>query len=263
MKLSVVYSFLIPVSGPDGFRQAVEQLCEAVVGAKTSHFDIAKGPGRYSANRSAFSHSVDRVGPVGPRSTCSRCRGGHSGPQPWRGLHGWDRYGLCHFQQAVKGNVRLRTLLAVRAAASRTGARKLGCPLPNWNPPETVGRVILHDLGEQLHVSDLPDLVKTVACQGMYVVVHSKETEFLESVALSRVHTKFEHIWRRWRKPSSGHRHLGSHPPLRGKLGAVPADERMDDQYRTRVTSDLEFLTRKTAAYTWDLSFLLADTPVL
>ena len=112
-------------------------------------------------------------------------------------------------------------------------------------------------------MSDPPGFVKTVACQGMYGAGHSKETEFRGSVALSRAHTKCERTWRWWRKPSSSYWHLGSHPPLRGKLRTVPADDWEDDEYRWRVAYDMEFLTRKTAAYTWDLNLLLADTPVL
>ena len=120
------------MSRPDGFRQAVERLCEAVgVGAKTSDFDIADGPGQDLAGRSTFYRLVDRVGSGAflavlaspPCSTSLRSRGGLSGPQPRRGLHGEDRYGLRHLQQADEGYVKLGVLLAMWAAASFTGLR--------------------------------------------------------------------------------------------------------------------------------------------
>ena len=96
----------------------------------------------------------------------------------------------------------------------------------------------------------------------MYGAQHTKETELRGNAELCPRHTVCQHPKRWWRQPPSGKWHYGSHPPLRGKILAVPAEEWTDALFSLRETPDMEFLTRATAAYPWGFNVALAESLV-
>ena len=84
-----------------------------------------------------------------------------------------------------------------------------------------------------------------------------KQTTFWSSFSF-QVPSKCDHPIQWWRIPPSGEWLHSAHPPLRGKILAVPADQWTDQMARVAVPWDAPWLTRATAHYPPELNTALA-----
>ena len=267
-KVKLLYAFSGPEDRADGFRQAAVQ-AGGVLGlsVEVAYFDIINGSHQDLADQIVFDRVLSDV-TAGlydgglcspPCSTFSRARKeGDSGPRPLRGATGPDRYGRSDLTPEERESVRLGTLLEVRAAQISSAFHDLHAPWLTENPPEAEDAVSLFKIDEWQELSGRGSVVRNLLCQCMYGASHTKRTEFRGSVPILGLKSSCSHESRWWRVPPNGRWHFAPHPPLRGRILAVPAEAWSSSMRHVRAPRGAPVLTRATAAYPWGLNLEVA-----
>lgn len=126
-----------------------------------------------------------------------------------------------------------------------------------WNP--------MYNLDEFTELLALPGIRAEDIVQCAYGAETSRPTTLvLGHIAKSNFENQCQHQCRRWRKPSTGERHWGAHPPLKGKEWFILEEKWMPSMRRTskqvkRDQMHWPFLTSAAQAYPEMLNEELCD----
>ena len=160
-----------------------------------------------------------------PCRTFSGLRGiDETGPQPLRGIHGRDVYGLPNLsikdrEEVKEGNV--HALIGVRVALL---CKQLGIPWIAETPRYKEGYPSLLRLPEWASIWKDPSTIKATVWQCGLGSTVAKPTELWGSVSLDGLPTRCSHQKQLWIVPWSGERYMSAHPILKGKQLAISAD---------------------------------------
>ena len=189
------------------------------------------------------------------------------GPMPLRGPTGDDRYGLKNLDPKDAEKVKTGTLLALRAHEASTLFHGQEKPFileqPKWKRDDT--SVSMFNLDEYQDLLSLPGVRTEELVQCEYGAETSKPTTLIvghvDETGFKRICT---HAARRWRRPSTGERHWGAHPPLKGKEWYVHEEKWKPHMLRTpreiaKQERGLPFLTSAAQAYPGELNNKLCE----
>ena len=195
---------------------------------------------------------------LSPPCSSFGCRRLDGGPRPLRGVSPTEIYGLRNLDPQSSEKVRLGTLLAIRSAEIINKAIQLDIPWLLEQPAPHEHRPHMFVLPE---FSDIKTYPITHLDQCMVGCEFSKPTVLLGTVGVS-FGAKCDHPKKWFRETPSGKYRFSAHPPLRGKLKAVPTEEWEDRFFSLRERSDMPFLTTATASYPTEFNALLAKALV-
>ena len=190
-----------------------------------------------------------------PCSTFSVVRHLPGGPPVLRGPAGPDLYGLPRLKPKHKEQVRMGTLLAIRAARGIEAQRRGGRPWILESPSPAHDCASIFSLPEIISAGGA-EATSTDFVQCMLGADSMKKTRLLSSHPLSEsLSSSCSHDRRWWRLPPTGEWIHSSHPPLRGRHRAVSPTSwgREGPQ-----PISPEYLTKQAAAYPSALNAFLA-----
>jgi hypothetical protein len=222
-------------------------------------YDIMNGPHQDLADDLIFKSLVSRLHLfhsifLSPPCSSFGCRRNDGGPRPLRGISPTDIYGFRNLDVKSAERVRMGTLLAIRSAEIVKRAIQLNIPWLLEQPAPHEHRPHMFKLPE---FRELVNHNITHLDQCMVGCEFSKPTVLLGCVGVSCA-AKCNHTKRWFREVPSGKWRFSAHPPLRGKLKAVPAEEWENRFFSLRESSDLPFLTAATASYPREFNEALA-----
>ena len=183
------------------------------------------------------------------------------GPPPLRGEAGADLYGLPGLSADDLANVKLGTLLALRACEAADLFSKAGLPWICEQPAKAKGRAHMFALKEWELVHQRHGATDIIVPQCSFGADYLKPTVFKywgcspTPVDLVCIHPK-----RSWREVPSGRRFAASHPPLRGKIPPVLEADWTQALRHKRAPAGAAFLTAAAATYPAKLNSWLAAT---
>ena len=270
----ILHLFSGPHHREDGFAAAVSRR-----GHKCVEYDLVNGPDEDLSNDTVWCNLMTQIkegkfdallaGPPCNTFTNARKNDG-MGPVPLRGPTGDDRYGLKSLDAKNKEKVKMGTLLALRGHEAAAEFHRQTKPYiveqPQWKrDSDSISMFNLDEYQDLLQQSDVGTL-ELVQCE--YGARTMKPTTLVAGHVRSATFTsKCSHPAQSWRRPSTGERHWGPHPPLKGKEWYVPegewrphmlkAPKLIADEQRTR-----PFLTSAAQAYPSQLNVKLCDVLV-
>lgn len=257
----ILHLFSGPHHREDGFAAAVMKH-----GHRCVEYDVINGPNEDLTSDAIWSKLLEEIkrgafdallaGP--PCNTFTNARKDDGlGPMPLRGPSGHDRYGLSGLEQSDMEKVKAGTLLATRASTAAKEFHQQRKPYiveqPLWKQD---GRsVSMYNLDEFKELMELPGVETKDIVQCEYGAETSKPTTLLLGhIRNADFKEKCSHQARSWRKPSTGEKHWGPHPPLRGKEMFILAERWNRNMLRTPKQIAAEqrhwpFLTSAAQAY--------------
>eukprot|EP00435_Cladocopium_sp_Y103_P035534 s490_g9.t1 len=267
----ILHLFSGPENRADGFAAALRSS-----GWECEEYDIANGPDGDLASDHVWSTIMNKMkegyykallaGPPCNTFTNARKHDGQ-GPAPLRSPTGPERYGYEWNNAMDKEKVKYGNLLAIRTAEA------FGCMHEQRKPAiveqprlkEDDESTSMYKLDEFLHLRSLPGVEMMDLLQCRYGAMTSKPTTLMTcELKGAAFHNQCNHPLRMWVRPTTGAKHWGSHPPLRGKEWYIPESEwdkgmlATPAQIREREKS-LPFLTSAAQAYPADLNKELAQ----
>ena len=264
-QLDFVHLFSGPEHRADGLAAAL-----GVSGHRCWEYDIVNGDHQNLADEEVWTSVLQKLtscsgavcGP--PCSTFSRARrnrpGEQRGPRPVRGPTGADRYGLPGLTPAEKEQVRIGTLLGLRALEAAQLLHGRGAPWVVEQPLAKEGEISLFNLDEWLEFRGRPGVKQRDIVQCVLGAQTSKPTTLLYgNCSLEDWVDACPHPARRWRCPLTGSLHVAPHPPLRGKVWYVKEEDWVPGRHRVVVDRDLPFLTSAAQAYPAQMNRALAE----
>ena len=197
-----------------------------------------------------------------PCNTFSGVRGLSAGPPPLRGASGPDRYGFKDLPPNLKEQVRIGTLLAMRAIELATVLYDAGLPFVLENPSPRDGCPSFFRLDETIALQSRKGMTYIEGPQCMCGASSYKGTGWLTNCALDPL-PPCNHPTHEWIVPASGQVYKSPHMKLIGKAPAVLLTDHFAG-IDTNVQQD--FLTKRAAAYParanrWLLSILATAKP--
>eukprot|EP00435_Cladocopium_sp_Y103_P030056 s3225_g7.t1 len=267
----ILHLFSGPAHRDDGFAAAV-----AALGYHCVEYDVVNGEDQDLTNDAIWQRVLADIkagkydgmlaGPPCNSFTNARKHDGE-GPGPLRGAHGDERYGLQGLSEEDKQKVRVGTLLALRTSEAATELLCQEKPSiieqPRWK--QDGNSVSMFNLDEFQELLQRPHVRHADLVQCEYGARTTKPTTLmLAMIGTDELRNECTHQQRSWRKPSTGERHWGAHPPLRGKEWYIPAEDWNENMMMTPFQikqhfRDIPYLTSSAQAYPADLNRMLAE----
>ena len=145
---------------------------------------------------------------------------------------------------------RLGILLGSRGCEAVSLFVSLGLPCINAQPFFDPSRPHMYSLPCWVQLLQLAGVDMQHLAQCMLGADYTKMSSLVHfGVDLSDAPTKCQHSDQRWKLIPSGQVVVRPHPPLQGKIRAVPESEWIDDMWYRQPEADAPFLTRATASY--------------
>ena len=266
--------FLHMFSGPAGRSDGLASALR-LLGCDCEDWDIENGDDFDLADDAAYRKLRSRViqgefdgGMLGPPChTFSNARKeDDGGPRPLRLPGDRDIYGRSGLTPEEKEDVRLGTLLALRAADIFMCFYELDKPVILEQP-------LRPDNSDGISMLDLPEFKRLLALEGVrhvrlaqcnYGASSEKPTSLVHfKVGLADAVAECQHPKRWWRLPSSGAWKMAAHPPLKGKEAYIPADQWRPAMLLSEDAKGAKFrcapyLTKAAASYPGGLNDYLA-----
>ena len=268
--LRILHLFSGPSGRPDGFAKYLKEF-----GIECDEIDTQICPAHdllddevwlriYNKLMAGFYDGV-LVGPPCNTYTCARKM--DSGPGPLRSAVGTGRYGLDGLKPIEQSKVKAGTLLAQRASVALETMREQGKPAINEQPLwKRDGKAVsMYNLDEFVELLNRPEVRVQNIVQCEYGARTSKPTTLM-LVNIGEVDWKQEctHPPVLWIKPSTGEKHWGPHPPLKGKEWYIPETDWHTGMLRTpnqirAIEASQPFLTAAAQAYPGELNRKFAE----
>ena len=267
--------FLHMFSGPAGRTDGLKAML-AGMDCECEEYDIVNGDRYDLAGDAVYNQLKAKVegghfdgGVLGPpcHTFSNARREDDGGPRPLRGPGPKLIYGKLDLRPEEKEDVRLGTLLALRALEIFKLLSAQGRPVlleqPRWRQDTTSVSMFLLPEFKQVLAGEGVKMVHIVQCA--YGAPSEKPTTLLhanvdfEDSCVSCKHAK---TW--WRLPSTGAWLRAPHPPLSGKEAFIPASEwrphlLLDGRSRSRKFGRAPYLTKGAAAYPGGLNKYFAN----
>ena len=271
-KPCILHMFSGPRNRPDGLAAKLKEL-----GLECEEYDLVNGSQEDLANDFVWETLKRKIqsgyyaglvsGPPCTSFSNARKPDGR-GPLPLRGPTGPDRYGLPGLRDKDREDVRIGTLLAQRSAEAARMIDAQQKPSiteqPLWK--QDGASVSMFNLDEFADFHEDPNFMFEEMAQCEYGAATSKPTTLmLGRVRKHKIKTRCTHNKRLWRRPSTGERHWGAHPPLKGKEWYIPAESWKPAMIRTsheikQRESQQPYLTSAAQAYPEAMNQWLAKT---
>jgi len=200
---------------------------------------------------------------MSPPCSTFGCRRADGGPAPLRGATVETIYGLKGLTVDEQTRVKLGTLLANRSAEAASIAKSLNIPWVLEQPADQPGRPHMTLLASWAKVVEDEQAHRNYLDQCNFGCEFLKPTLLLGTISFRNSPGKCQHPKRWFREIPSGNWKFAAHPPLSGKIKAVPAELWHDGLYSVRASADMPYLTRATAAYPSLMNRYLARSLVM
>jgi hypothetical protein len=253
--LRVLYLFSGPQSRPQSLA-AYARSWGNRIGVKTDveEYDILNGAHQDLSDDHLFNSLCKRLRAgefdsifMSPPCSSFGCRRHDGGPPPLRGL-GFEIYGKAGLTPEQSDRVRFGTLLALRSAEVAKLALAQSVPWLVEQPMNQEGRPHMFLLFEWAEILKLEGVNRFELDQCMLDCEFKKPTVLVGTVPVEFAR-RCSHATRWFRTIPQGKWIKASHPPLAGKLKAVPAECWKEEYYNLVPSSEMPFLTKATANY--------------
>ena len=267
----ILHLFSGPGNRLDGFAAAVRH-----AGFECEEYDIVNGEEQDLAAEQVWKRVYTRIkaghysallaGP--PCNTFTNARKeDDQGPKPLRAATGPERYGLPGLSIENVEKVKLGNLFAERTCDAVGAMDDLKRPSiveqPKYKEDDTA--VSMYKLDEFVELRERTSVEMRDIAQCQYGANTTKPTSLLCCRAKPRkLEDRCQHPKRLWRKPSTGEKHWGAHPPLVGKEWFIPAEDWDCSMLKTpeesrRAVRGLPYLTSAAQAYPSKMNDMLAE----
>eukprot|EP00435_Cladocopium_sp_Y103_P025927 s1750_g6.t1 len=267
----ILHLFSGPDNRVDGFAAAVRR-----AGYECDEYDIVNGAEQDLAANQVWDKVYARIKAGGylamlagpPCNTFTNARKDDGqGPKPLRAAVGPERYGLPDLSIENVEKVKLGNLFAERTCDAVGAMDDLKRPSIVEQPKLKTDEdsVSMYKLDEFIELRERPSIEMRDLVQCHYGADTTKPTTLLCCrTRPKKLEERCQHPKRLWRKPSTGEKHWGAHPPLVGKEWFIPAEDWDSSMLKTpeesrRAVRGLPYLTSAAQAYPSDLNDMLAE----
>ena len=257
--------FLHMFSGPSGRKDGLASSLNSL-GCDCEEWDIVNGEAYDLADDATYQLLKQRIsqgefdgGLLGPpcHTVSNARRDSDGGPRPLRLSGDRDIYGRPGLSPEEKEDVRMGTLLALRAADTFMIFYELGKPVILEQPsrPEHGDAISMLNLPEFKRILKLGGVQHSKVAQCNYGAASEKPTSLMHfMVSFGDALSSCRHSKRWWRLPSTGAWMQAAHPPLSGKELYIPADQwrssmMLSSEARRAKFRFAPYLTKAAAAY--------------
>ena len=181
------------------------------------------------------------------------------GPCQLRGADMPQLYkGVAGLTQQEREQIKIGNVLADRAAEAVHWFAVRGYPWAIEQPARREGNPSMFNLPKFELLRRTPDACFKRFAQCNFGCEFQKSTEILGNIGLDHWPGDCCHPTKEWIVPWSGVKHVGPHPPLRGRQKAIPAEGWVESMLR-EVEPPEPFLTKSTAHYPGELNRAIAE----
>lgn len=196
-----------------------------------------------------------------PCSTFSMARKGKfdRGPYQLRGAEMPQLYkGVAGLTQEEREQIKIGNVLADRAAEAVHWFAVRGYPWAIEQPARREGNPSMFNLPKFELLRKTPNACFKRFAQCHFGCEFQKSTEILGNISLDHWPGDCCHPTKEWIIPWSGVKHVGPHPPLKGRQKAIPAECWVESMLRD-VEPPGPFLTKSTAHYPGEMNRAIAE----